>query len=254
MNYYKRHIGDYAAKAGHLSMLEHGAYCLLMDAYYNRETGPTRAEALRLARARSADEVAAVDAVLAEFFTETDGRYIQSRIEDELTAYRAVSETNRRVAVERESTKRARSVVETCPKREPSHKPLAISHKEAKAKTAPSGVDFGDVSPQVVADFTAHRKAQRAPITQTALDAIRKEAGKAGFTLEAALAMCCARGWRGFKAEWTKDQPATGFQQIGPTHNPGGVSPVLDPATAKVRERDALAAMTRQLREYGNAN
>ena len=33
MNYYKRHIGDYAAKAGHLSPLEHGVYTLLIDAY-----------------------------------------------------------------------------------------------------------------------------------------------------------------------------------------------------------------------------
>lgn len=85
-------------------------------------------------------------------------------------------------------------------------------------KTAPSGVDFGEVSPQVVTDFTAHRKAQRAPITQTALDAIRKEASKAGLTLEAALAMCCARGWRGFKADWVTQPNA----RAGPlTASPG---------------------------------
>ena len=91
------------------------------------------------------------------------------------------------------------------------------SERETKKKTAPSGVDFGEVAPQVVADFTAHRKAQRAPITQTALDAIRREAGKAGMTLEAALAMCCARGWRGFKADWAGEQQA----RAGPTQAPG---------------------------------
>lgn len=145
MNYYKRHIGDYAAKAGHLSMLEHGAYGLLMDAYYNREEGPTRAEAIRLARARSTDEVAAVDAVLAEFFTESNGRYTQRRIEDELACYRDQAQTNKRIAVEREAKKRAtndaRVEHEPCPLREPSHKPLAISHE--KAKEEPMPVDTG---------------------------------------------------------------------------------------------------------------
>ena len=72
MHYYKRHLGDYARKAGHLSMLEHGAYNLILDAYYDREVPPTRAEAIRFARARSAEEIAAVDVVLAEFFTESD--------------------------------------------------------------------------------------------------------------------------------------------------------------------------------------
>ena len=34
MNYYERHLGDYARDTGHLSMLEHGAYSLLLDRYY----------------------------------------------------------------------------------------------------------------------------------------------------------------------------------------------------------------------------
>ena len=29
VNYWERHIGDYARDAGHLSMLEHGAYTLV---------------------------------------------------------------------------------------------------------------------------------------------------------------------------------------------------------------------------------
>jgi uncharacterized protein YdaU (DUF1376 family) len=111
MNYYKRHIGDYAAKAGHLSPLEHGIYTLLLDAYYNRELAPTRAEAYRWARAKTAAEIVALKVVLGEFFTESEGRFIQQRVEDELAAYRAIAETNRRIALARESTKRARSVV-----------------------------------------------------------------------------------------------------------------------------------------------
>lgn len=94
MNYYKRHIGDYAKKAGHLSALEHGVYTLLLDAYYDRELAPTRAEAIRQARARSADEIAAVDAVLADFFKEVDGRFIQGRVEEEFIKAEAIANQN----------------------------------------------------------------------------------------------------------------------------------------------------------------
>ena len=63
-----------------------------------------------------------------------------------------------------------------------------------------------DVSPAVFSDWQALRKAKKAPITATAIDGIRREAQKAGITLETALAMACERGWTGFKAEWLVDR------------------------------------------------
>lgn len=94
MNYYKRHIGDYAKKAGHLSVLEHGVYTLLLDAYYDREQAPTRAEAIRQARARTPEEVAAVDAVLSDFFTLDGDRYTQRRVEEEFVKAEEVAKLN----------------------------------------------------------------------------------------------------------------------------------------------------------------
>lgn len=58
------------------------------------------------------------------------------------------------------------------------------------------------VSEQVWEDFSALRTKRRAPITETALKGIQREAEKAGITLEAALSTCCERGWQGFKASW----------------------------------------------------
>lgn len=58
------------------------------------------------------------------------------------------------------------------------------------------------VSEQVWNDFCALRNKRRAPITETALKGIQREAEKAGITLEEALSTCCERGWQGFKAEW----------------------------------------------------
>lgn len=82
----------------------------------------------------------------------------------------------------------------------------------------------GDVSDSVWADFLAVRKAKRSPLTDTAVAGIRREAGKAGLSLQAALIECCARGWQGFRAEWMEpkqtanaraspERPATSAKQ-----------------------------------------
>ncbi len=60
------------------------------------------------------------------------------------------------------------------------------------------------VSEQVWKDFTKLRKTKKAPLTQTALNGIIREANLAGWTLEAALTECLERGWQGFKAEWVR--------------------------------------------------
>jgi len=130
MNYYKRHIGDYAKKAGKLTMLQHGAYTALIDACYDRERFPTMDEAIDWTWASTQDEVQAVQFVLSKFFIkQDDGTYFQDRISEELHSYKAISETNKRIALEREarkkSTKRERVVNEP----PPNHKPITNNHK-----------------------------------------------------------------------------------------------------------------------------
>lgn len=88
MNYYERHLGDYARDTGHLSMLEHGAYSLLMDRYYATEQGIPADQAHRLARARSEEERAAVDAVLSEFFVLDAGAWRHKRIDREIAKFK----------------------------------------------------------------------------------------------------------------------------------------------------------------------
>lgn len=87
MNYYERHLGDYARDASHLTMLEHGAYTLLLDRYYTTEQGIPADQAHRVCRARSRDEKEAVDTVLAEFFTLRDGVHHQKRVDAEIERY-----------------------------------------------------------------------------------------------------------------------------------------------------------------------
>ena len=59
-----------------------------------------------------------------------------------------------------------------------------------------------DVETQHWSDWLQTRKAKKLPLTQTALDGIRREAEKAGLSLDQAIAVCCERGWAGFKASW----------------------------------------------------
>src|SRR5574337_893552 len=51
-------------------------------------------------------------------------------------------------------------------------------------------------------DFLTLRKAKKAPLTETALEGIEREARKAGILLEEALRTCCEMGWQGFRAQW----------------------------------------------------
>lgn len=132
MHYYKRNIGDYSKKAGRLTMLQHGAYTLLLDSCYDRERFPTIEEAIEWTWASTEAEVEAVTFVLNRFFKlDNDGQYVQDRILDELLNYHKNADTNKRIAIQREakrkekSTEREQSVNEP----PPNHKPLTINQE-----------------------------------------------------------------------------------------------------------------------------
>ena len=140
MHYFKMNIGDYAKKAGRLSMLEHGAYTLLIHACYDRERFPTLEDAYDWCWVRTDEEKQAVEFVLKKFFTIENGVYVQNRIQEEIDKYHENSETNKRIAIEREEKRKCktRSVNEACssvneppPNQEPlttNHKPEDITH------------------------------------------------------------------------------------------------------------------------------
>lgn len=82
---------------------------------------------------------------------------------------------------------------------------------------------------QLAQDYIALRKSHRAPITQTALKGIEREANNAGLSLEQVLTICCERGWRGFRAEWLHadrgnhpSQPKPNRVNTVPQHSNGG--------------------------------
>src|SRR5688572_21744205 len=93
MNYYRRYVGDYLRDTARLSMLEHGAYNLLLDYYYadERPLPLDRQELYLMVRAMRPEDRKAVDKVLSLFFTEHADGYHQKRVDHEI----AVSRTAR---------------------------------------------------------------------------------------------------------------------------------------------------------------
>ncbi len=90
------------------------------------------------------------------------------------------------------------------------HKALEASRskeeaKKARAKTRiPDEPCPDDVDAQVWRDWLALRRQKKAAVTQTAINAARAEAAKAGLTLEAFLKVWCLRGSAGLQADWLK--------------------------------------------------
>jgi len=84
--------------------------------------------------------------------------------------------------------------------------------QKAEAKKT-NNTNPGDVDETVWDDFVALRKTKKAPITDTAMKTIRREAEKAGYTITEALRECCSRGWAGFKSDWVKEKGNGTHQQ-----------------------------------------
>lgn len=104
MNYYKHYLGDYARDTAHLSLLEHGAYRVLLDTYYatERSLPADKASLYRICKAFSAAERKAVDAVAEQFFPlNGDGSRHNVRADEELVLARSFSEVQARRAQSR---------------------------------------------------------------------------------------------------------------------------------------------------------
>lgn len=94
MNFYLHYLGDYDRDTKGLSLIEHGAYRVLLDHVYATEEMPPNeaGELYRIAGAMTPAERKAVDRVSERFFAiNGDGRRHNKRAEDEIAKARAKS-------------------------------------------------------------------------------------------------------------------------------------------------------------------
>jgi len=159
LNYYERHIGDYLKDTAHLSLLEHGVYGRLLDVYYTREAALPDAQVARLIGARSKDEIAAMRAVLAEFFVQEEGGdWIQMRCEREIERFKDKQAKAKRSADARWSASKAHSEGNA------NASPDAMrTHSEGNAPRARPQTPDTSLVPKVQTDRGAAKRGTRLP-------------------------------------------------------------------------------------------
>lgn len=186
----------------HLSLEEEAVYFKLINHYYDTEKPIPQETQSVIRRLRLGSVSDIVGLVLEEFFNlESDGWH-HLRCDEEIQKYHHKAEINQKVGKLGGRPKKTQSVSTNNPQETltTNQEPLTTNHKPLKTIQAPEGV-----SVEVWNDFVLQRKKARAVISDNVLKSIAKEAQKAGWSLEQALAECAARGWRGFKAEWVKE-------------------------------------------------
>jgi uncharacterized protein YdaU (DUF1376 family) len=182
VNFYKRYLGDYARDTAHLSLMEHGAYQVLLDTYYATDGKLTAdsEELYRIARAMNQAERKAVDKVADQFFpVNGDNTRHNKRADEELHAYVSQADTNRRIAVAREAKRKEHGSLHascdgSCSDRATNDQPKPEAIKELRSKTP------------------------AAPPERGVWDEVRTVLAEAGIPLESA---------RSLVGKWLKDWP-----------------------------------------------
>lgn len=226
MYYYKHHIGDFRSGTANMTRQERWLYRDMLDVYYDKEQPlPVDIQDVCDSIGATEDEAKSIAKILRLKFNQSETGWVHERCETELNTYRDNAETARNNGKlggrprknNPAGSNTVASGMQDGTQKEPdcnpeesgsqaNHKPLTNNHKPlTKQDKAPPAGDadlFPGVDPQVVSDFKALRKSKKAPVTKTAMDKITAEAEKAGMSLDAALRVCCSRGWQGFNAEW----------------------------------------------------
>jgi uncharacterized protein YdaU (DUF1376 family) len=215
MHYYQFNIGDYRKDTIHLSRIEHSIYRDLIDWYYLEESPIPKETQVVIRRLRlgSDSDISSLNNVLNDFFSMLDDGFHHCRIDKEIADYQAQCESNRTNGKKggRPKAKKTQvvssglpEVSQVEPEANPNHEPLTKNHKPDIQKVQPPE----GVSISVWADFLKYRRALKAPVTDTAIAGFKREADKAGISLEKALVTTIENNWRGFKADWLKDKPS----------------------------------------------
>lgn len=223
------YIGDYLKDTADLSLAEHGAFFKLLMAYWQKGCLEHCLEkCTRIAGAYTQAERDAVKSVVERFFV-VDGAHLKNKRMD---AEREAAQNKRKSARDKALKANAarwnnrnqsalsdapsihqaahEDVLQAIPEESPSPSPSELKAKE-KAKASRDALAVSDlvdmgVNERSARDWLHVRKAKRAPLTQTALDGVRREADKAGLTLDQAIVICAERGWQSFNASWLADK------------------------------------------------
>ncbi len=182
LHWYARYFDAYLRDTKHLTLLEHGAYNLLLDHYYQQK-GDVPYDLARLARVCNAfadEEQKALAKIIDEFFTidGRSGKIRNRRADEEMKIAFEISDKRRSAANSRWNANAHANAMPPTPTPTPTPK----TRSRTKATTAPSAVAF-DAAAGVLSGFTDdHRK--QWPVAYPALD-LKAEIAAAGAWLKA---------------------------------------------------------------------
>lgn len=216
MHYYSFNIKTYRSDTSHLTDAEDLTYRRLIDHYYDTESPIPNANPLLYRRLRIDENVAKI--ILQEFFQETENGWVHGYIDAEIVKYKNFID-KQKANGSKGGRGKGQGKKPTANPNKPTANPTLsqpITNNQEpnifitdvinnKASPKFSAIDYlksHGVDEGVANDWLQLRKHHKAPATKTAINSIIKESSKAGMDLERTLATCCARGWRGFKAEW----------------------------------------------------
>jgi uncharacterized protein YdaU (DUF1376 family) len=232
------HLGDWCAHTAMLTPLEYAFYHRALMECYMRGGRLSDADMAMVKRwacsdrtitERSSDDY---QAIIERYFEKDAEGYWHNRRADEVLAEIAEKSQKARKATEARD-KKHRALTECAPDdhqtmierssddhqtitESASDDDLTINHKPITNNT-PKGVcvsadnprrttrkplDFYGLPEDLVEDWKAVRKEKRAPLTQTAINGVKRKAEKAGMSFEQAVRMITENGWRGFNANW----------------------------------------------------
>ena len=189
--YYRFFQGDYLRDTGDLTLVEHGAYHILLHHYYTQEWLPAdRQKLYRICRAFTQEEMTAVDTIVQRYFTENgEGRIKNRKAEEEIAGRRIfLEEQARKAKLGGEATKQkwkegkitrpdARPV--GMPEEGPTPGPPSPSpspYIKNKQPTKKVPLELPEwVDRELWLDFLEHRKKLRKPMTRRAEEILLKK-------------------------------------------------------------------------------
>lgn len=134
---------------------------------------------------------------------------LQMRADHSTARVKAYRERQREQALT--GMERSETVSETAQEKErDTEEEVEVEKKRTRARSKKDWVARPDDVSEVV--WSAFVKVRKTAFTEIALQGFRREAAKAGWTLEAAITEAAERGWQGFKADWVKEK-TNGRQQ-----------------------------------------
>jgi uncharacterized protein YdaU (DUF1376 family) len=226
VHYYQHHIGDFIRATARLTDAQTMAYLRLMWRYYDKQK-PLVNDYKILAFQIGSDEETVRLILTCYFELDDQGLWRNTRCDKEIAEYKQMQEKKSKAGkasaerkkntggstVEHKDSIRSTDVEQVLDDSSATvqltsnHKPITNNQEPVTSTNRRSNtrkrVDRpDDVTESVWEAWVELRNSKRAPISDVAVDKIRKEAAKASMSLDAALEMCCARGWQGFNAEW----------------------------------------------------